>query len=52
MSILREEGVWPWRTFTKSTGKRVPLKGQVGSLMLDFKRCQEQKKFVLIYLTV
>ena len=44
-SILREKGDWPGELL-QSTGKKVPLKEQIWSLMLDVKRWQEQKKNV------
>ena len=50
-SILREKGDGPGE-LSQSIGKRVPLKGQIWSLMLDVKRWQEQKKSVLIYLNI
>ena len=44
-SILREKGDWPGELL-QSTCKKVPLKEQIWSLMLDVKRWQEQKKNV------
>ena len=43
-NILREKGDQPGELL-QSRGKRIPLKGQIWSLMLDVKRRWEQKKY-------